>query len=213
MIFQCSSGSKMIRSFESTASITYSSDNHSFSNWTHLNELISLFLEKWVIQLSFWSLHCALEIYSTQLPTLKISKVIKILKFYFIIKKCLQLGWYFEAILAHRFSDSTDLSLFTQCGVKDKAPTQRNATWSQAGDAIKIILFHILCLWVVYYLEKPKSRNNFGPSSSRPKFFKIIHYLIDSSVVRVRWTRTTGVADTFIRPCPRTRSGHGHHKK
>ena len=31
--------------------------------------------------------------------------------------------------------------------------------------------------------------------------------------VRVRWTRTTGVADTFVRPCPRTRSGHGHHKK
>ena len=35
------------------------------------------------------------------------------------------------------------------------------------------------------------------------------HFIIG----RVRWTRTTGVADTFVRPCPRTRSGQGHHKK
>ena len=35
---------------------------------------------------------------------------------------------------------------------------------------------------------------------------------VRGSSTRARWTRTTMSADTFVRLCPRTRSGHGHDK-
>ena len=31
--------------------------------------------------------------------------------------------------------------------------------------------------------------------------------------VRIRWTQTNQSTDTFVNPCPRTRSGHGHPNK